>query len=159
MAPGVLEQLRMLTEMTGAIAVASDRIAKIVRSLKSFVRLDEAPVKSVDLHEGLESTLTLLHNRLKERIEVVREYHQLPLVECVPSQVNQVFMNILVNAVEAISGHGTIRIKTEGEPSRVRISISDSGRGIAPEKIRELFEPSFTTHGGRVGAGLGLSIS
>jgi len=155
----LLGQFQSLQEVAGTIAVAGDRIAKIVRSLKSFVRLDEAPVKSVDLHEGLESTLTLLHNRLKQRIEVVREYHPLPLVECVPSQINQVFMNLLVNAVEAIDGPGTIWIKTESSGSAVKTTIRDSGKGIAPEKLNELFEPTFTDQGGRVGAGLGLSIS
>jgi PAS domain S-box-containing protein len=151
-------KLRALHEMTGTVAMASDRISKIVRSLKSFVRLEEAPLKSVDLHEGLDSTLTLLDNQLKKRIEVIREYHPLPPVECLSSQINQVFMNILVNAIEAIPDRGVIRIRTEGDAGWVNISISDTGRGIPREKLESLFEPSFTRRGTRIGAGFGLSI-
>ncbi len=155
----LVRMLRVMQEITGASNIACDRITKIVRSLKTFARLDEAPMKSVDLNEGLESTLTLLHNQLKKRVEVVREYGALPLVECVPSQINQVFMNLLVNAIEAIPEKGVIRIRTEKEGGTAKVSITDTGRGIAREKLDRLFEPSFTTQRGRIGAGLGLPIS
>jgi signal transduction histidine kinase len=154
-----VRMLQVIRETAGATGLACDRISRIVRSLKSFARLDEAPIKSVDLHEGLEGALTLLHNQLKKRIEVVREYGALPPVECVPSEINQVFMNLLVNAIEAIPEKGVIRVRTEKEGGTVRISINDSGRGIPREKLDRLFEPSFTTQRGRIGAGLGLPIS
>jgi PAS domain S-box-containing protein len=150
--------LRVLNEITGANSAACARITKIVRSLKAFAGLDEAPLKTVDLHEELDGTLTLLHNELKTRIEVAREYGRLPRVECLASQINQVFMNLLTNAIHAIPDKGTIRIRTQSEGEAVRISISDTGRGIPPEKLERLFEPTFTHQGARVGAGLGLSI-
>jgi len=138
---------------------ASDRIAEIVRSLKSFARLDEAEFQKADLHEGLDSTLTLLHHRFKNRITVDKRYGDLPAVECYPNQLNQVFMNLLSNAEQAIDGEGTITVATERRDNEVVVTIGDDGKGIQAEELKRIFDPGFTTKGVGVGTGLGLSIS
>jgi signal transduction histidine kinase len=137
---------------------ACERIVKIVRGLRNFARLDEAERKRVDLHEGIESTLTLLHHELKKRIEVVREFGHLPEIECFPSQLNQVFMNLLVNAIQAIDGEGRITIRTSASDAHVRLEFHDSGRGVPPDVLPRIFDPGFTTKGVGVGSGLGLAI-
>ncbi len=137
---------------------ACERIVKIVQSLRSFARLDEAERKSADLVEGLESTLTLLHHELKKRIEVVRDYQPIPKIECSPGQLNQVFMNVLVNAAHAIEGHGTITIRTRYREGEVAVSFTDTGRGIPAAVLPRIFDPGFTTKGVGVGSGLGLAI-
>jgi PAS domain S-box-containing protein len=138
--------------------LACDRIVKIVRSLRNFARLDEAERKKVDIHEGIESTLTLVAHELKNRIKVVKEFGHVREIECYPNQLNQVFMNILINAAQAIEGEGEIRIKTWEESGTVRIAIADTGRGIPPELLPRIFDPGFTTKKPGLGTGLGLSI-
>ena len=138
---------------------ATERVAAIVESLKNFARLDQAELQSVDLHEGIDSTLTLLQHLLKDRIEVDRNYGTFPEVECYASQINQVFMNILTNAIQAIDETGKITVTTHGDGSVAVVEIADSGRGIAPEKLKHVFDPGFTTKGVGVGVGLGLSIA
>ena len=137
---------------------ALDRIVKIVNSLRKFARLDAAEQDTVDIHEGLDSTLTLVNHQLKNRITVHRDYGKLPAIKCFPNQLNQVFMNILVNAAQAIEGQGEIRIATSLRDGSAVIEISDSGKGIAPENMERIFDPGFTTKGSGVGTGLGLSI-
>ena len=157
------EQARGLLDRAAAMATASTdaskRINEIVRSLRNFARLDEAERKPADLREGLESTLTLVAHLLKNRIAVRREYGQLPLVTCYPNQLNQVFLNILVNAAQAIEGAGTITIRTRTRNGAAVVEISDTGCGIPPENLHRIFDPGFTTKGVGVGAGLGLAIS
>ena len=138
---------------------ASERITKIVNSLKSFARLDESPFQKVCLHESLENTLILIENDLKDRINVKKEYGNIPLVACYPSELNQVFINLLTNAVQAIKDKGTITIQTNAENEHVIIQIADTGIGIPQEQIEGLFEPNFTKKGNRVKAGLGLFTS
>jgi two-component system, NtrC family, sensor kinase len=141
---------------------ACRRIGEIVRSLRNFARLDEAERKPADLHQGIESTLTLAAHLLKNRITVRREYGELPQVDCHPNQLNQVFLNILVNAAQAIDGQGEITIRTRFVPGPGRgsaiVEISDTGSGIAPENLGKIFNPGFTTKGVGVGTGLGLAI-
>jgi signal transduction histidine kinase len=142
---------------------ACQRINEIVRSLRNFARLDEAERKPADLHEGIDSTLTLAGHLMKNRISVHREYGQLPPVHCYANQLNQVFLNILVNAAQAIDGPGAITIRTRFVPDgdaqgSAVVEISDSGCGIPPEVIRKIFDPGFTTKGVGVGTGLGLAI-
>src|SRR5262249_20846507 len=115
---------KILKENTELIAIASGRIANIVRSLRNFARLDEAEYQRASLHEGLESTLTLLEGELKDRIMVIKEFQEIPEICCFPGQLNQVFMNLLQNATEAIEGPGTIRIKTFTKDGFVHIQIS-----------------------------------
>jgi len=138
---------------------ASKRITEIVRSLKNFARLDESEFQEADLHEGLDSTLTLLHHELKNRVEVVREYGEIPRIQCYPSQLNQVFMNILSNASQAIEDAGAITVRTRRDGNDVVVEIGDTGKGIDPEHLAHIFDPGFTTKGVGVGTGLGLSIT
>ena len=139
--------------------MACKRILEIVMSLKNFSRLDEADFQKADIHEGINSTLLLLNNQLKNRITVHKDFGQLPLIDCYPNQLNQVFMNLLVNASQAIAETGDIYIKTEPYMDRIRIYITDTGSGIKPENMDKLFNPGFTTKGVGVGTGLGLSIT
>jgi signal transduction histidine kinase len=138
---------------------ATDRVVKIVRSLKSFARLDRAELESVNLVEGIDSSLTLLQHIIKDRIKVVKNYNELPNVRCYASQINQVFMNILTNAVQAIEESGTITITTYPNGENVVVEVEDTGIGIAPDDLKHVFDPGFTTKGVGVGTGLGLSIA
>lgn len=164
-----------LPKLLKSMKVGSQRIQEIVSSLRTFSRMDEADMKSVDIHSGLSSTLLILQNRLKAHVEtaeikVVCEYGQLPEVECYAGQLNQVFMNILSNAIDALAGQRspaaaaavppqiTIQTRLLGH-NQVRIQISDNGPGI-PEKIRsQIFNPFFTTKPVGKGTGMGLAIS
>ena len=147
----------------------SNRIQKIVLSLRSFSRLDESDMKWVDLHEGLESTLAIVQNRLigpgkRPAIQVIKSWGELPLVECYPGQLNQVFLSLLSNAIDAVELSEpvtkTIRISTAVlESNRVGIEISDNGIGIDPQIKDRIFDPFFTTKSVGSGTGLGLSIA
>lgn len=138
---------------------ASQRISGIISSLKSFIRLDESAVQKINLHEALESVLVLLEHELKGKIRIVKEYGDIPLITCNAAEMNQVFMNLLRNAAAAIKLKGTITLKTLLNEGNVLVEIRDSGVGIQPEKIKKLFEPTFTKRESRVKAGLGLFIS
>lgn len=150
--------LKVIGDANRVISTGAERVTEIVRSLRSFARLDDAERKEADLHEGLENTLTLVHHDLKNRVEIIREYGQLPLVVCFPSRINQVFLNLLVNASQAIEGKGRIVLRTRHVGDRVEIEIEDSGKGIPQENLARIFDPGFTTKGVGVGTGLGLSI-
>lgn len=134
------------------------RVSEIVRRLRSFARLDEAELKTVDIHDGLEDTLTLVHHELKHNIEVVRNFGEIDPIACYPGQLNQVFLNLIVNAKQAIKGNGTITITTGSEGDKVFVKISDTGVGIPKASLAKIFDPGFTTKGVGVGTGLGLSI-
>jgi len=130
-----------------------------VDGLRGFVHLDGAPFQKADLHEGLDSVLSLMEHEFGSRIVVTREYGNLPPVACYPGELNQVFINLLTNAMQAIENRGTITIQTLAEDSNINIRITDNGVGIAPDDIQHLFEPSFTRKGVRVKARLGLFTS
>lgn len=140
--------------------MASDRIMEIVRNLRNFARLDESDLKQTDIHTGLESTLLLINSAIRSTIKIAREYGDVPVVECFPGLLNQVFMNILVNAAHSIEGNGQIGIKTFFDPDRqeVSIAVTDTGKGILPENLSRIFDPGFTTKGVGVGTGLGLAL-
>ena len=136
------------------------RVRKIVLDLKAFSRVGEQQWQPADLHQGLDSTLNIVRNELKYKCEIVKEYGELPAVFCLISQLNQVFMNLLVNAGQAIEEHGTITIKTSvSEAGFVCIAISDTGCGIPEENLHRVFDPFFTTKPVGKGTGLGLSVS
>ncbi|MBS1155035.1 MAG: two-component system, NtrC family, sensor kinase [Proteobacteria bacterium] len=135
------------------------RVRRIVQDLRDFSRVGSVDRTLVDIHDGLNSTLNILGNEIKHKAVVTREFGDLPLVECIPSQINQVFMNILINAAQAISEQGEIVIRSGCIADGVYIAISDNGKGIAPENISKIFEPFFTTKPVGEGTGLGLSIS
>jgi PAS domain S-box-containing protein len=160
-----------------SMKVGADRIRDLVVSLRNFSRLDESQMKLVDIHEGIESTLLILQHRLKANagrpaIKIIKEYGNFPKVECYPSQLNQVFMNLIANAIDALEEYNskhssqeiyshpnTIRISTSANSDTATIRIADSGIGINQEIIRKLFDPFFTTKPVGKGTGLGLSIS
>jgi len=135
------------------------RVRLIVQDLRDFSRIDSAEWQWADLHAGLESTLNVVWNEIKYKADVVREFGTLPLVECRPSQLNQVFMNMLVNAVQSIPERGTITLRSGCVDDGVWISISDTGQGIPPELMSRIFDPFFTTKPVGKGTGLGLSVS
>ena len=137
----------------------SERVQKIVQGLKSFARVDEAEYKYTDMNECIESTINIVWNELKYKATLKKDYGKLPLTKCYPQQMNQVFMNLLINAVHAIENQGEIAIKTWSEDGSILIAISDTGRGIPKEQLSKIFEPFFTTKEVGKGTGLGLSIT
>lgn len=135
------------------------RVKKIVEDLRTFSRVDHAELQEVDLHDGIERTLSLMEPRLKDGITVVKQYGDLPPVRCYAGQLNQVFMNLLMNACDAMPGGGTITIRTARTDHGVRLEFCDTGPGIPPEIRSRIFDPFFTTKAVGKGTGLGLSIS
>ncbi|MEM9541944.1 MAG: ATP-binding protein [Cyanobacteria bacterium P01_E01_bin.42] len=168
-----------LPKLFDSMTLGTDRIREIVKSLRNFSRLDEADMKTADLHEGIDSTLMILHHRLKANkqrpdIQIIKQYEQLPELECHPGQLNQVFMNLLSNAIDAIDEklaidrefipkiHIQTRLKTASHKDRqdsVEIRIRDNGCGMNEETLTQLFNPFFTTKPVGRGTGLGSSIS
>ncbi len=165
-------------KILNSINLGTQRIQEIVKSMRIFSRVDEAEVKTVNIHEGIDSTLTLLHHRLKAKpdhpeIELIKEYGQLPQVECHAGQLNQVFMNIISNAIDALDESNQQRsfAEIQQHPNRIQIftkviddnwvaiHISDNGRGVCETVGPKLFDPFFTTKPIGKGTGLGLSIS
>lgn len=152
-----LAWLASIVEGLGAVnREAIDRIAKIVHSLKTFARLDQAEEDWADVHEGIETTLTLLHHELKHRITVRKEFGSLPKIYGNPQQLNQVYMNLLKNAAQAIEGKGQIQVKTYAQDEFVVVEITDTGKGIPAQDLDRVFDPGFTTKGVGTGMGLGL---
>ena len=141
--------------------LGAERIRDVVQNLRLFSRLDESEIKQVDLNEGIEATVRLLSQYYKSgRITLQRDYGELPLVNCYAAQLNQVWMNLLVNAAQAIEDNdGTVRIQTLRDGKTVSVSVTDSGKGISPENLKRIFDPFFTTKPVGEGTGLGLSIS
>jgi len=137
-----------------------DRVRKIIHDLKDFSRRDrsEAWVRA-DLHQGLESTLNIVSNQLKYKAQIVKTFTELPLIECLPSELNQVFLNILMNAGQAIKDHGIITVSTGCSNDKIWVAIGDDGEGIPPDVLPRIFDPFFTTKPVGGGTGLGLSIS
>jgi two-component system, NtrC family, sensor kinase len=163
-----------LPKILVAMQQGSERILEIARSLRTFSRQDESQMKPADLHEGIDSTLLILHHRIKAKnnfpgVQVIKKYGNLPLVECYAGQINQVFMNLIGNAIDVFEEGiekgeysnflPTIRITTERQDNWARIQIVDNGLGMTEEVQKRLFDPFFTTKSPRKGTGLGLSIS
>jgi signal transduction histidine kinase len=151
--------LKYLDAMTEGIKEGAERARKIVRDLRVFARTEDDVWQSVDLHQELESSLTLLNHLLKDRITVVRKFGELPPVECVRSQIDQVFLNLLAYAAQAITGSGGITIESRAEDGVAAVVVSDTGPGIPKDVIGRVFDPFFTTKPVGEGTGLGLSIS
>lgn len=167
-----------LVKLLNSMKMGTDRIRQIVWSLRNFSRMDEADFKAVDIHEGLDSTLLILQHRLNDgpehsAIQVIREYGHLPLVECYPSQMNQVFMNILANAIDALEDASNERpdLKAQEKPNQItirtalinsawiKVSISDNGVGMPDSIQKRIFDPFFTTKSVGKGTGMGMPIS
>lgn len=171
-----------LPKLLASMQMGTERIRQIVLSLRNFSRLDEAEMKPVDIHEGIENTLLILNNRLRQGIRLIKEYGDIPLVECYPAQLNQVFMNLIANAIDALEKYRMpdARCQTDNAPSstfnsqilnpviairteqvdqdHVSIQVCDNGSGIPPDIQAKLFDPFFTTKPVGKGTGLGLSI-
>ena len=135
------------------------RVTRIVRDLKNFSHVDEAELQCASIEEGIESTLRVVWNELKYKADVVKEFAGIPPIHCFPFQLNQVFMNLLVNASQALDGKGTITIRTGQDVTHVWIEVTDTGKGIPKENLPRIFEPFFTTKPVGQGTGLGLSLS
>jgi predicted ATPase/signal transduction histidine kinase len=163
-----------LPKLLNSMQIGAERIRQIVLSLRNFSRLDEAEVKPVNIHDGIDNTLVILQNRLKEKtdsssIQVIKEYGKLPEVECYAGQLNQVFMNVISNAIDVLKEQhptaaqpevSTIWIRTEAiDSDHIRIRIADNGLGMPTEVLERIFDPFFTTKPVGSGTGLGLSIS
>jgi two-component system, NtrC family, sensor kinase len=135
------------------------RVTRIVQDLKDFSHVEEANWQQANLEQGLDSTLNVVANELKYKAQVVKQYAGLPSVECMPSQLNQVFMNMLVNAAQAIEQKGVITVRTGNNGDEVWVEVEDTGKGIPPENLSRIFDPFFTTKPIGKGTGLGLSLS
>jgi two-component system NtrC family sensor kinase len=153
-----------INSLLSGIGEGAKRTAEIIRSLKNFSRLDENDTKPVDLNEGLESTLVLLRSTVPDFVKIIKDLPQIPLVECLPGKINQVFMNLITNAIQAIkikedkNQEEFLYIRTWAEDNTVKISIRDTGPGMTDEIKQKIFEPFFTTKEVGEGTGLGLSI-
>ena len=138
----------------------SERISEIVKALKSYSYLDQGPVQLVDIHQGLEDTLVILRSKLKDGITLKRDYDKdLPFIEGYGGELNQVWTNLIDNAIDAVSGKGTINIKTDYDKGVVKVEIEDDGPGISKDLHSKIFDPFFTTKEPGKGTGLGLDIS
>jgi signal transduction histidine kinase len=161
--PAELDEVRrIVAAIAGVLRVndlAIERMRQLVASLRGFARPDQAELDTVDLHEGIDAALAILRHEMKDRVEVVRDYGELPRVECYPQQIGQAFMNLLMNAVQAIPDRGVITVRTTAADGGVTVDIEDTGTGITPANLKRIFEPGFTTKGSRVGMGLGLLIT
>jgi signal transduction histidine kinase len=150
----------LMMGLLSEVLQTTERISQIVHAVKSYTYLDQAPLLEVDVHEGLENTLVILQHKLKKGVTVKREYApNLPHIQAYASELNQVWTNIIDNAVDAMNGKGEIKIKTYEEDNRVVVEISDNGPGIPEEIQTRIFEPFFTTKAPGHGTGLGLHIS
>lgn len=136
-----------------------ERVKRIVSDLRDFSRVGESDWQWANVHTCLESTLNVVMNEIKYKAEVIRDYGDIPDIECMPFQLNQVFLNLFVNAAQAIVGHGTITVRTRLRPDGVGIEIEDTGSGMSPETMRRIFDPFFTTKPVGQGTGLGLSVT
>ena len=172
LADDVQEQIELLKQEIDAAYLREDignllsesldglqRVTRIVQDLKDFSHVDESERQWANLESGLESTLRVVWNELKYKAEVVKEYGATPQIECFPSQLNQVFMNLLINAVHSIEERGRITVRTGHENGTEWVEIEDTGKGIKPEHLGRIFEPFFTTKAVGKGTGLGLSLS
>lgn len=141
------------------IEEGANRSTEIIKGLRSFSRLDDEQCQFYNIHEGIDSSLVLLQNKIKDKINVRKDYGDFEGIECFPSKLNQVIMNILTNSIQAMEGQGELFIQTVSSAIGVKIIIKDNGKGMTPEVKEHIFEPFFTTKDVGKGTGLGLSIS
>ncbi len=151
--------MKEINNLLQGIQEGADRSSRIVKGLRSFSRLDDEKFQLYNIHEGIDSTLILLHNKVKNSIRIHKDYGDLKEIECLPSKLNQVFMNILTNCIQAIEDKGDIFIQTVSSDIWVKIIIKDTGAGMSPEVKAHIFEPFYTTKDVGKGTGLGLSIT
>jgi two-component system NtrC family sensor kinase len=155
----VTSNVQTLTDLLKESYDGLVRVREIVQNLKSFVHLDKSEVQLADINEGLEATLKVVWNELKYKCQVEKKFGDLPRVRCFAGERNQVFLNLIVNAAQAIEGQGVVTITTDADTDNAFVRISDTGRGIPEEHLAQLFDPFFTTKPVGEGTGLGLSVS
>ncbi|HSF14008.1 MAG TPA: ATP-binding protein [Vicinamibacteria bacterium] len=148
-----------LVDAIEAGAAASSRISGIVSNLKKFARVDTAEYEETDLRDGIESTLTLLASQIPAGVAIERRYGNVPKIHSHPAELNQVFMTLLQNAIDAVQGKGTITVTTYSDDAHLEVTIADDGPGIPPEMLDHLFEIGFSTKGARIGMRVGLSTA
>ena len=156
-----LEKTSLLKDAKELLSDASEglgQLGSLVLNLKGFSRVDRDGMDSMDLNEGVESTLMIAQHLLRDRVKVVKHLQPLPKVKCMPSQMNQVFLNLITNAAQAIDGNGTLTIDSKVVNNNIEISFADTGSGIADDILPKIFDPFFTTKQVGEGTGLGLSI-
>ena len=136
----------------------TDRIRKIIADLRDFARPGEPEHQLTDINQGLDAAISLVFSELKNKAELIKEYGDLPRINCCSRQINQVFINLLVNAAQAIETHGIIRVRTRVRGKNVEVHISDTGQGIPEQNLLKIFDPFFTTRAVGEGTGLGLSM-
>jgi signal transduction histidine kinase len=152
-------QLSTLTRSTENITTAVERASKVIFALKTFARYDQKGEKTVaNLQEGLETVLTLYHNQIKQGIELLKEYDEIAPISCYPDELNQVWTNLLHNALQAMDYKGTLTVVISQQDHYAVVAITDSGQGIPPEIKEQIFTPFFTTKAAGEGSGLGLDI-
>lgn len=154
----VRKMMSVITRTDSLIDQSAERLKEITNTLKNFVKLDEAEKQITDIHKGINSSLYLIKHELLNDIKIVQDYDDLPLLLCHPQKLNQVFLNLLINACESINGPGQIKIKTRKNNKNILVSISDTGRGVKPEDFVTIFDPGFTTQNSVIRANLGLSL-
>jgi len=147
------------TKLLEEIKISSVRISELIQSMKDYSYMDQAPLQEIDVHEGIESTLTILKHKLKYGVTIKREYGDLPKISAYGRELNQVWTNLIDNAIDAMQGKGELAIRTFSERQQVVVEIGDTGAGIPPAVQSRIFEPFFTTKGVGAGTGLGLDIT
>ena len=154
------EAFEAIPQIISDIKLGANRTAEIVRTLRNFSRMDNGEIQPFDIHEGLDSSLLLLRNKYKNDIEIIKNYApDIPKINCHPGKINQVFLNILSNAIDAIDGKGKIWITTSREGENIKISVKDTGCGMSEETKQKIFDPFYTTKDAGKGTGLGMSIT
>ena len=153
----IQSKFQIIADANQVIATGTERLADFVRSLRNFARLDEAEFQVADIHEGIDSVLILLRSQMGENISVVKNYGDIRPIYCSPGQLNQVFMHVFKNAIQAIDAAGEIRVSTFEDDDNVCVQIRDTGRGIAPEQLEHIFDFGFRATDSRVKMGFGLS--
>jgi len=146
-------------DLLGASIDGLGRVRRIVEALRTFSRLDEAELKIIRLSENIQSTLMIARLELQNRVDVATDLDHLPAIKCYPAELNQVFLNLIVNAAQAIEGHGSLIIRGKDEPQHIVLTFTDTGKGMTPEVIAHMFDPFFTTKPVGAGTGLGLTIA
>lgn len=154
-----LDLLETMSSLVAVDKIACERISSIIRSLKTFARVNEGDLRKIDLREILQSTIKLTSCVFRRNVQIEPDFAAMPEIECYPALLSQVFLNLVVNAAQAIEGDGIIKIHTDSRDGQAHIAISDNGSGISPQNAPKIFSAGFSTKAFGEGTGLGLSIS
>jgi PAS domain S-box-containing protein len=158
-ANGVVRSMRVIEQTIETVAAGTERINEVLRRLRSFARLDQGSIQDVDLRTCIEDVLTLVKHHVPEAVTVIHELDELPRMRCYPAEVNQLIMNLVANAIDAVGDSGTIAVRVSADDGNVELVVEDDGEGIAEPDLPNIFNPGFTTKGVGFGGGLGLAIA